>query len=178
MGWPEPFHISDKKAETIVCIFINNYLPIFMCPYLNLRISYWTMFSNNLALTTSSQPHITHKIMENWRFSTNTLSLLLRNCVKRILTTRAKNIHQVLASYHETLHFATAETPFFLVYVEILISPVTYCLNQCSNSSVILIPGHLDLKVHCLTLGHAKKTLDENRFKHAQKRTDCTQPNF
>ena len=33
MGWAEAFPIHDKKADTIVCIFINNYLPIHMCPY-------------------------------------------------------------------------------------------------------------------------------------------------
>ena len=31
-GWPDTFPISDKKTETIVCIFLNNYLPINMCP--------------------------------------------------------------------------------------------------------------------------------------------------
>ena len=33
MGWPEAFPIPDKKADTIVSIFINNYLPIHMCPH-------------------------------------------------------------------------------------------------------------------------------------------------
>ena len=33
-GWPEAFPIPDKKADTIVHIFINNYLPIHM-PLLN-----------------------------------------------------------------------------------------------------------------------------------------------
>ena len=32
-GWAEAFPIPDKKADTIVHIFINNYLPIHMCPY-------------------------------------------------------------------------------------------------------------------------------------------------
>ena len=31
-GWPEAFPISDKKADTTVCVLINNYLPIHMCP--------------------------------------------------------------------------------------------------------------------------------------------------
>ena len=31
-GWPEVFPISDKKADTVVNIFINNYLPAHMCP--------------------------------------------------------------------------------------------------------------------------------------------------
>ena len=30
-GWLEAFSISDKKADAIVHIFINNYLPIQMC---------------------------------------------------------------------------------------------------------------------------------------------------
>ena len=28
--WPEAFPIPNKKADTIVCVFINNYLPIHM----------------------------------------------------------------------------------------------------------------------------------------------------
>ena len=38
--------------------------------------------------------------------------------------------------------------------------------------------GHLDLESHHIALGIAKKTLDEKRFKHAQKTTDCIPPNF
>ena len=38
--------------------------------------------------------------------------------------------------------------------------------------------GHLDLESHNLALAKAKKTLDENRFKHTQKTTNCTPPNF
>ena len=33
MGWAEAFPIPDKTADTIVYIFINNYLPIHICPY-------------------------------------------------------------------------------------------------------------------------------------------------
>ena len=31
-GQPEAFLIPNKKADTIVHVFINNYLPIHMCP--------------------------------------------------------------------------------------------------------------------------------------------------
>ena len=31
-GWLEAFLIPDKKADAIVWIFINNYLPVHMCP--------------------------------------------------------------------------------------------------------------------------------------------------
>ena len=31
-GWPEAFPIPDKSADTIVSTFINQYLPIHMCP--------------------------------------------------------------------------------------------------------------------------------------------------
>ena len=65
-GWQEAFCTPDKKADTIVHIFINNYLPIHMCSSsycqtmaLNSGISQWTMFSNNLALTASFPPCIT-----------------------------------------------------------------------------------------------------------------------
>ena len=32
MQWPEAFPIPNIKADTIVCVLINNYLPIHMCP--------------------------------------------------------------------------------------------------------------------------------------------------
>ena len=32
-GWPEAFPIPDKSAETIVSTFINEYLPVHMCPW-------------------------------------------------------------------------------------------------------------------------------------------------
>ena len=32
MGWPEAFPIPYKSADTIVSIFINQYLPLHMCP--------------------------------------------------------------------------------------------------------------------------------------------------
>ena len=38
--------------------------------------------------------------------------------------------------------------------------------------------GCLDLKSHHLAFAIAKKTLDENRFKHAQKTTNCQPLNF
>ena len=31
-GWPEAFPIPDKTADTIVSTFINEYLPVHMCP--------------------------------------------------------------------------------------------------------------------------------------------------
>ena len=31
-GWPEAFPILDKSADTIVPIFINQYLPVHTCP--------------------------------------------------------------------------------------------------------------------------------------------------
>ena len=36
--------------------------------------------------------------------------------------------------------------------------------------------GCLNLESQCIALGIAKKTLDKNRFKHAQKTTDYTPP--
>ena len=81
-----------------------------------------------------------------------------------------KYINQALSSYHVTPHLVTAETSFFLVYgrnpnlpLHQLLEPMLWCLGGPEY-------GHLDLESHHLALAIAKKTLDENRFKHAQKR--------
>ena len=34
-GWPEAFPIPDKSADTIVATFINEYLPVHMCPLIH-----------------------------------------------------------------------------------------------------------------------------------------------
>ena len=31
-GWPEAFPIPDIKVDSIVHVFINNYMPVHMCP--------------------------------------------------------------------------------------------------------------------------------------------------
>ena len=89
-----------------------------------------------------------------------------------------KYINQVLASYCVTSNLATAETPFFLVYgrdpnipLHKLLEPIQWFLSDPDF-------GHLDLKSHCPALAIAKKTLDENHFKHAWKTMHCTPPNF
>ena len=46
-GWPEAFPILDKSADTIVSTFINQYLPVHMCPRYILSDSD-TEFKNNL----------------------------------------------------------------------------------------------------------------------------------
>ena len=80
-----------------------------------------------------------------------------------------KYLNQVLASYRVNPNLATAETPFFLVYgrdpnltLHQLLEPMQHFLGD-PDSSI------LNLETHRLALAIAKKTLDENRFKTAQK---------
>ena len=116
------FPIPEKKADIIVHVFINSYLPVHMCPHFILSDN-GTELKNQLTDNALQQlgidhilfPHIIHKVMENWRFSSKTLNLLLRNCEKDP-DNWDKYINQVLASYCVTPHLTTAETPFFLVY--------------------------------------------------------------
>ena len=76
IGWPEAFPIPNKNADTIVHVFINNYLLV----HIHLRY----ILSNNgmefknqlmddvlqhLASIIFSPPHTIHRGMENWRFS-------------------------------------------------------------------------------------------------------------
>ena len=55
--WPKAFLIPNNKADTIVCIFINNYLPTHMCPHFILSDS-GTEFKNQLMDNVLQQPGI------------------------------------------------------------------------------------------------------------------------
>ena len=46
-GWPEAFPIADKTVDTIVSTFINDYLPVHMCPRYILLYN-GTEFKNSL----------------------------------------------------------------------------------------------------------------------------------
>ena len=89
-----------------------------------------------------------------------------------------KYLNQVLASYRVTPNLATVETTFFLVYgrdpnlpLHQLLEPMQHFLGDPDS-------GMLNLETHRLALAIAKKILDENRFKTAQRTMDQTPPSF
>ena len=179
MGWQEAFPSPTRKQ---ILLFMSSSIStcLFTCALTSCcqtmaqisRTSWWTTSSNYLALIASFLPHITHKVMVIWKFSTNTLNILLRNCVKRIKTT-GTDINQVLASYCVTSHLATAETLFFLVYgrdPNLLLHQLLEPMQQFLSDSYSQCP---DLKSQCHALAIARKTLDENRFKHKRQQTAC-----
>ena len=80
--------------------------------------------------------------------------------------------------YHITPNLATTEAPFFLVHgrdpnlpFHQLLEPIQQFLSDPNS-------GCLDLRSHQPVLAIAKKTLEENCFKHVQKMMHHTQPNF
>ena len=89
-----------------------------------------------------------------------------------------KYINQVLASNCVTPYLATAVAPFFLVYGRDPNLPLHQLLEPVQWFLVDPDSGCLDLESHCLALTIAKKTLDENWFKHAHKVTNCTPSSF
>ena len=89
-----------------------------------------------------------------------------------------KYLNQVFTSYRVTTNLATAEMPFFLLYgrdpnlpLHQLLEPMQHFLGDPDS-------GMLNLETHRLALAIAKKTLDENRFKMAQKTMDHRPPSF
>ena len=89
-----------------------------------------------------------------------------------------KYINQVLASYRVTPNLATAETTFFLVYGRDPNLPLHQLLEPMQSFLGDPDSGMLNLEVHRLALAIAKKMLDENCFKTAQKTMDRTPPSF
>ena len=73
---------------------------------------------------------------------------------------------------------ATAETPFFLVYGRDPNLPFHQLLEPMQHFLVDPESSMLNLETHGLALAIAKKTLDENRFKTAQKTMARDKPTF
>ena len=123
IGWPEAFPIPDKSPDTIVLIFINQYLPVHMCPRYIL-LDNGTEFKNTLMDQVLKQlgierifsapyhPQINSKLEVFHKY----LKPTLKKLCEKDTSNWDKYINQVLASYRETPNLATAETPFFLVY--------------------------------------------------------------
>ena len=122
-GWPEAFPIPDKSADTIVSPFINQYLPVHLCPKYILSGN-GTEFKNHLL------DQVLKQLWIKWIFSTpyhpqsngklegfhKYLKPTLKMLCKKDLSNWDKYINQALASYRVTPNLATAETPFFLFY--------------------------------------------------------------
>ena len=175
-GWPEAFPIPDKSADTIVSTFINEYLPVHMCPQYILsdnrteckknlmdqvlqQLEIDRIFSAPYHPQNNSQLEVFHKYLKP----------TLKELCEKDPTNWDKYLNQALASYRITPNLATAETPFFLLYgrdpnlpLHQLLEPMQHFLGDPDS-------GILDLETHRLALAIAKKTLDENRFKTAQK---------
>ena len=176
IGWLEAFPIPDKSADTIVSTFINEYLPVHMCPWYILSDN-GTEFKNSLMDQVLQQlgidrifsalchPQSNGKLEVFHKY----LKPTLKKLCEKDPTNWDKYLNQVLATYRITPNLATAESPFFLVYgrdpnlpLHQLLEPMHHFLGDPNS-------GMLNLETHRLGLAIAKKTLDENRFTATQK---------
>ena len=184
-GWPEAFHISEKRAHAIVHVFINKYLPIHMGPCFILSNN-GTEFKNQLMDDVLQQFGIDHIFSTTYLPQSNGkldvfqkyLKPAPKKSCKKNPDNWDKHINQVLASYHVTPNLATAETQFFPVYGRDPNFPLHQLLEPMQQFLGDPDSGHLDLESHHPALVIAMNTLDENHFKHAQKMIHHTPPNF
>ena len=185
IGWPEAYPIPDKTADKIVSTFINEYLPVHMCP-LYILSDNGMEFKNSLMDQVLQQLEIDRIFSAPYHPQSNGKLEVFHKYLKPTLKKLCKkdpsnwdiSFNQVLASYRVTPNLATAETPFFLVYgrnpnlpLHQLLEPMQHFLGDPDS-------GMFNLETHRLALAIAKKTLDENRFKMAQKTMDHTPPSF
>ena len=168
-GLQEAYPIPDKSTDTIVSTFINEYLPVHMCPRYILSDN-GTEFKNNLMDQVLKQLGIVRIFSAPYHLQSNGklkvfhkyLKPTLKKLYEKDLSNWDKYTYQVLASYRVTTNLATAEIPFFLVYgrdpnlsLHQILEPMQQFLGDPES-------GMLNLEAHRLMLAIAKKTLDEN----------------
>ena len=171
-GWPEAFPIPDKSADTIVSTFINEYLPLHMCPQ-------YILSDNGMEFKNSLMDQVRIDRIFSAPYHPQSNSKLkvfhkyLKPTLKKLCEKDPANwdtyLNQVLTSYRITPNLATAETPFFLIYGRDPNLPLNELLEPMQHFLGYPDSGMLNLETHRLALAIAKKILDENRFKTAQK---------
>ena len=174
--WPKAFPIPDKSADTIVSTFINEYLPVHMCPWYILSDN-GTEFKNSLMDQVLQQLGIDRIFSAPYHPQNDgkleVFNKYLNPTLKKLCDKDSANwdkyLNQVLASYRITPNLATAETPFFLVYGRDPNLPLYQLLEPMQHFLGGPDSGMLNLETHRLALAIAKKTLDENRFTATQK---------
>ena len=185
MGWQQAFQIPDKLADTTVLTFINQYLPIHMCPRYILSDN-GTEFKNNLMDQVLKQLSIERTFSAPYYPQSNgkleVFHKYLKHTLKKLCekdpSNRDQCINQVLASYRVTPNLATAETPFFLVYGRDPNLPLCQLLELMQQFLGDPDLGILNREAPRLALTIAKKTFNENCFKTAQTTMDRTPPSF
>ena len=122
-GWPEAFPIPDKSVDTIVSTFINQYLPVHICPRYILSDNS-IEFKNNLMDLVLKQLGIKRIFSTPYHPQSNgkleVFHKYLKPTLKRLREKDPSNwdkyINQVIASYRVTPNLVTGVTLFFLVY--------------------------------------------------------------
>ena len=118
-GLPEPFLIPDKSADTMVFTFINQYLPVHMCPryilsdngmeFRNLmdqvlkQLGIERIFSTPCHLQSNRKLEVFHKYMKP----------TLKKLYWKDLSNWDKYINQVHASYRVTPNPCHSRNPIF-----------------------------------------------------------------
>ena len=118
-GWPEAFPIPDKTVDTIVSTFINEYLPVRMCPQYILSDN-GMEFKNSLMDQVLQQLGIGRIFSAPYHPQSNgklevyhkNLKPTLKKLCEKDPMNWDRYLNQALASYRITSNLATAETPF------------------------------------------------------------------
>ena len=188
--WPEAFSMPDTSADTIVLMFINHYLPVHMYPrYILLNNS--TEFKNQLAegsgsSGTQDQLYLlcTNSLLglllvEQWE--NGSISQVPKTYTQEMLCKRSNQSGQVQKPSKCQLSSSTKSCygrDIFLVCGRDPKLPLHQLMEtmQCFLGNPE--SGRLNLETHLLALAIAKKTLDENHFKNAQKTLERKPPSF
>ena len=153
----------------IVATFINEYLPVHMCPCYILSDN-GTEFKNSIMDQVLQQLGIDRIFSAPYHPQSNGklevfhkyLKPTLKKLCEKDPTNWDKYLNQVLASYRITPNLATAESPFFWCMAETLTYHYINFWNPCNVFLEILTLGRLNLETHRLALAIAKKTFDKN----------------
>ena len=154
-GCLEAFPIQDKSADTIVCTFINQYLPVHMCPRYIL-LDNGTEFKNHLMDQFLQQLSIDYILSAPYHPQSNGKLKVFHKYLKSTLKTLCekdpanwdKYINHSLTSYRVTPNLATAETCFILVYGRDPNLPLHQLLQPMQQYLGDPESGLLNLKTH------------------------------
>ena len=130
-GFPECYSLPDKKAETIVAIFLEEIIPRYGCP-ISILSDNGSEFKNSIFSSTLKKLNIIHKftsVYAPWSNGSNErVHSTLNNILSKLINDKTDNwdlfLSSALLAIRTSVSKTTKQSPFYLLFNRLPLLPL------------------------------------------------------